>query len=152
MKTPLRTIAASLLLVASTAPALAEMSAQQREFADSMILCNSHALLLHMYTQGKDGKPLPGIPKPVDYRELAYQTAGKEYVGQWLESSTVRDKAVEQLGTLLNAKPYEGLSEKERDDHMSATWSKIITTCNDYAAAGPAKAKESKSKDKAKGK
>ena len=142
----LRALALSLLLVGSTAPAHAEMNPAQREFADSMILCNSHALLLHMYTQGADGKPLPGVPKPVDYKELAYQTAGKEYVGQWLESNTVRDKAVAQLSELLNTKPYNGLSEKERDDHMAATWTKIINTCNEYAAAGPAKAEPKKRK------
>lgn len=140
MNFSLRSLALSILLIGSAVPSLAEMSTSQREFADSMILCNSHALLLHMYTQGNDGKPLPGIPKPVDYKALAYQTAGKEYVDQWLESTTVRDRAVEQLGALMNTKPYKGLSEKERDEHMAATWAKIISTCNDYAAAEPAKA------------
>ena len=46
----------------------------------------------------------------------------------------------EQLKALLNAKPYEGLSEKERDDHMNATWTKIITSCNEFAKEGVAQA------------
>jgi hypothetical protein len=137
----LRSMAAALLFAGAATSVLAEPTAPQREFADTMMLCNSHALLQHMYAHGKQ---LPGVPKAADYRELAYRAAGKEYVDPLLESKAVRDKAVEQLEALLNTKPYDGLSEKERDDHMNATWSKVITTCNEWAAAGVGKAPKGK--------
>ena len=141
MTTPIRSLALSILLAAATVPALAEKNSPQREFADTMILCNAHALFMTMYAQGK---PLPGVPKAADYKELAIKAAGKEYVGGLLEATVVRDTAMEQLKALLNAKPYEGLSEKERDDHMNATWTKIITSCNEFASAGASPASPKK--------
>ena len=125
-------LAVLLLLSGATFSASAEEPASSLKFADAMIVCNSHALFQHMYAQGK---PLPGVPKAADYRELAYQAAGKAYVDARLETNKVRDEAMKQLETQLNIRPFEALSEKERDDHMNATWSKIITACNAMASA-----------------
>lgn len=128
-----RSLTLSLLLSGAALCASAQEAQPALKFADAMIVCNAQALFQHMYAQGKQ---LPGVPKAADYRELAYQAAGKAYVDARLESNKVRDEAMGQLETQLNTRPFEALSEKERDDHMNATWSKIITACNAEASTG----------------
>ncbi|MEF9962829.1 MAG: hypothetical protein RR779_00595 [Comamonas sp.] len=127
-----RYLALWLLLCGPTLCASAESAKPDSRFADSMILCNSQALFYHLYSQGT---PMAGVPKPLDYRELAYQSAGKAYVDARLEERKTRDEAMKQIEVELNTQRFEGLSEAERESHMTAAWSKIITACNQLASA-----------------
>lgn len=77
---------------------------------------------------------MAGVPKPLDYRELAYQSAGKAYVDARLEERKTRDGAMKQIEVELNTQHFDGLSEAERESHMTAAWSKIITACNQLAS------------------
>lgn len=41
---------------------------------------------------------------------------------------------MKQIEVELNTQRFEGLSEAERESHMTAAWSKIITACNQLAS------------------
>jgi hypothetical protein len=103
------------------------------QFANAMMICNSHALFQHMYAQGGD---LPGVPKAANYKDLAYQAAGKTYVNERLESRGIRDLAVQQFEAEVNKKSFNSLNESEQEDHINATWATIIRRCNEVATAG----------------
>ena len=111
-------------------------SPEARAFADRMITCNSHALLLYMYAQGE----VPAsVPQRAKYRDLAYAAAGESYVAERLVSTDEMGKALQELEPLLNAKSIEGLTEEQKDEHTYAVWSKVIESCNATAAKPPAK-------------
>ncbi|QNP48422.1 hypothetical protein [Diaphorobacter aerolatus] len=118
----------------SMAASAVEPSDPRRDYADTMMLCNAHTLLLQMYAKGD----VPArVPKPANYRDLAYQIGGKEYVQERIDSSAVRDLALGQLEDLLKTKPYGELTEKERDDHTYAAWTSILNVCNERALKRP---------------
>lgn len=150
MSIAFRSLALSLALFGAAAShaAQAEPSEQQREYADSMILCHAHAQLMQVYAQDKS---LNDVPKPVDYTDLAQKVAGKDYVTPRVDSQPVRDQALAQLKELLSSKSYDDLSESERDAHMNATWKKVISVCNEYADKRPAAAAGKASPAKAAG-
>ena len=126
-----------LVLCAPPGTTLAQTSPadEQRAFADRMMVCNAHALLLKMYAQGT----VPShIPAPAPYRDLAL-AADKDYAAQRMNRSHYRDLALAELEPLLNTRPMEGLSEAQKDEHVYAMWSQLIESCNAAAAQPPLK-------------
>ena len=126
----------SCLILLSTAHAQSQPPPEARAFADRMVICNSHALMLHMYAQGE----VPAsVPERAEYRDLAYAAAGESYVAKRLASKDEMNKALQELEPLLNTKSIEGLTEEQKDEHTYAVWSKVIKSCNATAAKPPAK-------------
>lgn len=125
-------LALSLLAALGTAHAQQQPSEKARAFADRMITCNSHALLLFMFAQGE----VPdSVPARAQYRDIAYAAAGEGYVAERLISEDEMQKALKELEPLLNAQSQEGMSEPQKDEYTYAAWSKIIKACNQSAAA-----------------
>ncbi|WP_157667676.1 hypothetical protein [Comamonas serinivorans] len=131
--TTLYPLVIALLVGGASASAVAQEEQHRQAFADAMMVCNAHALFQHLYAQGKR---VPELPTAADYKALAYQAGGQAYVEARLESRAVRDEAMKQLEAQLNTQPYDGLTEEARERHMTATWSRLLTTCNERAAAG----------------
>lgn len=138
MHAPLRSIALTLSAISTLALA-AQVSAaptdRQREFAYAMMTCHHHAALMQKYFHGD----IPArVPQRAHYSELASTAAGKKYVADHIDSHALREDAVQQLDQLLRSKNYKDLSPQEREEHMGATWTHIIGTCNEVAAKPPA--------------
>ena len=129
-------IATSCMALLGTAYSQEPPSAEVRAFADRMITCNSHALMLHMYARGQ----VPSsVPPRAEYRNIAYAAAGRRYGAERLASKEEMNKALQELEPLLNTKSIEGLTEEQKDEHTYAVWSKVIESCNATAAKPPAK-------------
>ena len=130
-------LAGSFLPLPAMAEPSGQPSAQQRAFADRMMVCNSHALFLFMSAQAD---AYADLPKRLNYRDLAYAAAGKAYVGERLESKAVRDQSVEEFAALMerNApKKIQDMSEPEQDALANATWAQLTEACNAQAVKTP---------------
>ena len=126
----------SCLILLGSAHAQSQPSPEARAFADRMVTCDSHALMLHMYARGQ----VPtSVPQRAEYRDIAYAAAGRHYVAERLISEDEMNKALQELEPLLNAKSIEGLTEEQKDEHTYAVWSRVIESCNATAAKPPAK-------------
>ena len=133
-----RLIGISCVMLWSTGHAQSQPSPEARAFAERMITCNSHALMLYMYAQGE----VPAsVPQRAKYRDLAYAAVGESYVAERLVNSDEMKKALQELEQPLNTKSIEDLTKKKKDEHTYAVWSKVIESCNATAAKPPAKSK-----------